>query len=323
MPSWNDLLQEFTDKADDTERTTWLSEQQRSYFDQLSGHLGQRDGTMERNVLYYGSAFLQKPVEANLLSISHEDINGFMSVIFGMDWSKNLTLILHTPGGSPTAAQTIVEYLRAKFTDLEVIIPAMAMSAGTMISLASDRIIMGRQSQLGPIDPQLTLAGRLMSARAVVEQFERATREILENPATARVWAPITQSLGPALLQDAQNALDYSQDMVAAWLARWMFKEDPDAVERAKQVASHFNDASRHKSHGRRIDLAEAAQQGLNVARLEDDQALQEFVLTVYHLLTIVFEHTPATKLIIGSNGRAWIKNQAIPMTPPAQMPPN
>ena len=61
-----------------------------------------------RHVIFYGSAFLQKPqAPADRLQITHEDVNAFMSVMHGMTWSKNLTLLLHTPGGVTNAAETI------------------------------------------------------------------------------------------------------------------------------------------------------------------------------------------------------------------------
>ena len=91
--------------------------------------------------------------------ITKEDINGFMSIVKGLDCSKGLTLILHTPGGIPVAAESIVKYLREKFNNIEVIIPTYAMSAGTMIALGADNIIMGKHSFLGPIDPQFMLSG--------------------------------------------------------------------------------------------------------------------------------------------------------------------
>ncbi|WP_337461520.1 hypothetical protein [Jutongia sp.] len=77
-----------------------------------------------------------------------------MTCIHGMDCSKGLDLVLHTPGDSPAAAEAIVNYLRAKFgNDIRVIVPQLAMSAGTMIACSAKQIIMGKQSSLGPIDP--------------------------------------------------------------------------------------------------------------------------------------------------------------------------
>ena len=62
-------------------------------------------------------------------------MTGFMNALKGMDCSKGLDLILHTPGGSPAAAEAIVSYLRSKFhNDIRVIVPQISMSAGTMIA---------------------------------------------------------------------------------------------------------------------------------------------------------------------------------------------
>jgi hypothetical protein len=185
------------------------------------------------------------------------------------------------------------------------------MSAGTMISLAGTRIVMGRQSQLGPIDPQMPLGGRFVSARAIVDQFERAKREIMADTQAAHVWAPVLQALGPALLQEAQNALDYGETMVARWLEHGMFNGQPEAHVHAKAAARHFNDAFNHKSHGRRIDRDEARAQRIVVEDLESDQVLQDAALTAYHMATIIFEKGPGSKLLASDAGRTWMKNLA------------
>ncbi len=244
-----------------------------------------------------------------MLSVSTEDMNGFMSCIYQMDWSKGLTLILHTPGGDPNAANAIVDYLRQKFDRFDVIVPVISMSAGTMMALAADKIVMGRQSQLGPIDPQWMMGGRSMSARAIVEQFDRARSEILENNVAAHVWAPVLSQVGPSLLQESQNALDYSEQMVARWLTQWMKSGDADPVSAGGAIARHFNDASTHKSHGRRINREEAAGVGVVIEELEENDALQEAVLTAYHLMTIIFEQSLTAKLIASNHGQRWMKN--------------
>jgi Serine dehydrogenase proteinase len=309
VPSWNELLDEFEGVGDDTQRAAWLSRRLPAALRTVRERRG------GRNVLFYASAFLQKPATpAPSLQITHEDLNGFMSVIHEMDWSRGLTLLMHTPGGVTNAAETIVSYLGSKFNkggrpDFEVIVPAYAMSAGTMISLASTRIVMGRQSQLGPIDPQMPLGGRFVSARAIVDQFERAKGEIMSDTKTAHVWAPVLQSLGPALLQEAQNALDYGEQMVARWLEHGMFRGHPHAHAMAKAAAHHFNDAFNHKSHGRRIDRDEARAQRIEVEDLETDQVLQDAALTAYHMATIIFEKGPGAKVLVSDSGRTWMKN--------------
>ncbi|AXJ08681.1 SDH family Clp fold serine proteinase [Arthrobacter sp. PM3] len=306
MATWNDLVEQFNATPED-QKSNWLV----GGFTQALQQVGREVGG--RNVILYGSAFLQKQnVPGAAISITHEDINGFMATVNGLDRAKGLTLILHTPGGVTNATETIVSYLRQCFTSLEVIVPAFAMSAGTMISLASSHIIMAKHGQLGPIDPQMPLpGGATQSARAIVEQFDKAKAEISANPIAAHAWAPVTSSLGPALLQEASNALAYSEEIVANWLTDYMFANETDAKARGQRVAQHFNDASRHKSHGRRIGVKEAEEQGLSVAKLEDSQPLQEAVLDAYHRMTIMFEQTMMTKIIWSSEGKSWMKNWA------------
>lgn len=192
-----------------------------------------------------------------------------------------------------------------------------------MIALACERIVMGRQSQLGPIDPQMGVGGRNISARAIVEQFERARVEIVGDAdrgiagdlSMAHVWAPVLATIGPALLQEAQNALDYSERMVARWLADYMFAGRDDAEAKGLSIAQHFNDASKHLSHGRRIDREEARREGVDVDDLEDSQELQEEILTLYHLMTIAFQNSTASKMIEGTSGGRWVKNWIPPGT--------
>ena len=308
MATWSSLVQEFK-QLPDQEKTEWLSTQMTGSLQRISQV---RAGS---NVLLYGTAFLQKPrAPTSGIQITREDLNGLMSCLHGMNWNKQLTLILHTPGGEINAAETIVEYLRSKFDFIETIIPAFAMSAGTSIALASNQIIMGRQSQMGPIDPQMPYSGRYISAQAVVDQFEKANREILKDHNSAHVWAPILASLGPSLITESQNALDYGEKMVAEWLESYMFSDISDGNDRAsmaKKAARYFNDGQRHKSHGRRIDRSEARKAKIRVEDLENKAYpdLQDAVLTTYHLMTILFEQSSTTKIILAPHVLGWIKH--------------
>ena len=91
-----------------------------------------------------------------------------------MDWEGDeLDLILHSPGGSPEAAEAVVSYLRSCFSHVRVIVPQLAMSAATMIACSADEVILGKHSFLGPIDPQLvlptSLGVRMVPAQAVLD----------------------------------------------------------------------------------------------------------------------------------------------------------
>lgn len=79
-----------------------------------------------------------------------------MENVHRLDKRKGLDLILHTPGGDLTATEQIITYLHSSFDgNIRAIIPQMAMSAGSMIAVSCPQIIMGKQSCLGPFDPQM------------------------------------------------------------------------------------------------------------------------------------------------------------------------
>ncbi len=304
MPSWTQLADEFNALPAGPARIRWFQARQVEYIKATSTR---REG---RNILVYASAFLQKPdCPFHYQAITSEDLNGLMSCLHGMDCKKGLTLVLHTPGGSPNAAQTLVGYLRSKFDYIEVIIPAYAMSAGTMISLACDLIIMGRQSQMGPIDPIINNGPKAHYAGAIVAQFAEAANHIRDDPKNAHVWASILAPLGPSLYQEAKHALEYGRETVQKWLAEYMLKGDSERGKKAARIAKHFNDTGAHKSHGRRIDRTEAREQGLNVIDLEEDQHLQEAVLSLYHLITLLITVDAVTKIMITDSGKVWSKS--------------
>ena len=66
-----------------------------------------------------------------------------------------IDLVLHTPGGLVLAAEQIADALVRHRAQVTVFVPHYAMSGGTLIALAADRIVMDRNAVLGPVDPQL------------------------------------------------------------------------------------------------------------------------------------------------------------------------
>jgi Serine dehydrogenase proteinase len=311
MASWADLVKQV-ESLHPQARGQWV-------LDQAKVQVGRLATLTNQNVIFYASGFLQKPqVAGQFLSITAEDINGFMTCIHGMDCSKGLLLLLHTPGGSPDAAATIVSYLWSKFTKIEVLIPTYAMSAGTMIAMAGNNIIMGRQSQLGPTDPQLIMNNMPHSAHSIVEQFDEAKKEIANSPQLAGAWLPILQPFGPALLQTARKAIAYTQQLVTQWLEQRMLAGEQNAATTSKAIAEHLGGAQ-HGSHGRRIDREAARALGLKVTDLEGKPELQDSALTLYHLATVAFEQGPMSKMMISTNGNQWIKN--VPAPPAMQLP--
>ena len=293
MPDWNQLLNEINaaGSTHDIVRRRNLSN-----LHELTG----------RNVIIYYSGWLQK---RNLegVEVNDADKNGFMTVVHQLDRGKGLDLILHTPGGETAATESLVDYLRAMFgTDIRAFVPQLALSAGTMIACACKVIFMGKQSSLGPIDPQL--GG--IAAHGVVEEFERAHKEISEDPSRIPVWQPIIAKYPPTFIGECEKAIEWSNEMVTEWLQSGMFKgpEEGASLNMIKNIVANLTDHALSKSHDRHLSLESCKEIGLKVCRLEDDQPLQDAVLSVHHACIHTLGATPAFKIIENQEGRAFIQ---------------
>jgi ClpP class serine protease len=87
--------------------------------------------------------------------IDIDDSEQILRAIRMTDPDVPIDLILHSPGGLVLASEQIAYALCAHKADVTVFVPHYAMSGGTLIALAADRVIMDENAVLGPVDPQL------------------------------------------------------------------------------------------------------------------------------------------------------------------------
>lgn len=275
-----------------------------------------------RNTILYATAWTQTGKQIatpEVLSITDEDIQGLMEVIHKLN-GESLDLILHSPGGSIEAAEAFVAYMRTKFSDIRVIIPQAAMSAATMIACSANVIMMGKHSSIGPIDPQFVLQTQLgrqmVPAQSIIDQFDLAKRAS-QDPKKLGAWMPILGQYGPALLVQCDNALKLSRQLVESWVFRYMFGgKNPG---KAKSISGHLANHKNFKTHRRHIDRVQAKEIGLKIEDLEQDQALQDAVLSVFHATTHTLAGTPSAKIIENHLGKAFVKmQQMVVQQPPA-----
>lgn len=302
MPAWGELLRELqphTNAEGEEVPGLSLDDLRTKYIYELSKKTG-------RNVIAYYSGWL-KPGKTQNIDINDSDITGFMNAIKGLDCNKGLDLILHSPGGNPTATEGIVKYLHSKFgDDIRVIVPQMAMSAGTMLACSSKKIIMGKHSCLGPIDPQY--GG--VPAHNIVTEFREAKSD-LDNDIRAKVyWELQLKKYPAAFFYTVVDAIKLSSTLVTEWLTNYMFANEPkdDVRKKVKKIVGKLN--ANNKSHSRHFTYDFCKGLGLNVDALEDDQELQELVLSIHHAFVITMDATPATKIIENQNGTRYITNQ-------------
>ncbi|MCI5212682.1 MAG: serine protease, partial [Candidatus Electrothrix sp. ATG2] len=196
----------------------------------------------KRDTIVYASAYAsgKNGIPPFALSVSTEDIQGFMTAINGLKGDK-LDLILHSPGGSLEAAEQIVNYLRAKYSHIRAIIPQNAMSAATMIACAADVIIMGKQSAIGPIDPQITIPTQhgpfTAPAQAILDEFDKAKEEVIAKPQVAPLWVSKMKNYPPGIFNICKDTVELAKEKVDQWIYQYMFKSDEKLKQKAKEIA--------------------------------------------------------------------------------------
>ena len=91
--------------------------------------------------------------------IERDDTLGFVDLLHNIQPGTAVDLLLHTGGGQVDACEKIINLLQAHVEQgkLRVVVPEMAKSAGTILSLIADEILMSSTSELGMIDPQFAL----------------------------------------------------------------------------------------------------------------------------------------------------------------------
>ena len=292
MPNWANLLKQINQLGSPHDFL------RRKYVSSLSKYTG-------RNVICYYSGWLQKPEVGPATAVNDNDKNGLMTTINGLDISKGLDLILHTPGGDTAATESIVDYLWQKFQgDIRCFVPQMAMSAGTMIACSCKEIWMGKQSSLGPVDPQF--GG--IPAHGVLEEFKRAYDEIIADPRTIPIWQPVVAKYNPAFIGECEKAVKWSASLVKEWLTRNMIRSNPNRDAVVDGIVSELIDHSVSLAHNRHLSNLKCKEMGLVIKDLETDQKLQDRVLSIHHIYCHTLSSTAAFKIIENNLGVAYIQ---------------
>lgn len=301
MPTWGQLLGEI--------RTQIQAGDQQAFDTVRNKYLKDLSSFTGRDTIIYATRWTSGDAPPNLVSITDEDIHAFMEAVSGLK-CENLDLIIHSGGGSAEATDAIVSYLRQKFKHIRIIIPQAAMSAGTMLACSADIIVMGKQSSIGPIDPQFILQTAVgvqaIPAHAILEQFKKAQEDCSANPKNLNSWLPMLSQYGPALLVRCQDQIDFGKELVGNWLKAYMFKDE--GVEIPDKIAEYLSNHGNFKTHGKHISIEKAMEIGLKIEQLEINQDFQDKVLSAFHATMHAFGSTNTAKIIANQNGNCFLK---------------
>lgn len=289
MPSWSEIVTEVNSYSD---VGLELDKKRKSYLDQIASITG-------NNVIAYYSGWLKAP-DAPHVSIDEQDKNAFMTTVYKLDKTKGLDLILHTPGGDIAATESIVTYLKSIFKgNVRAFIPQISMSAGTMIAMSCKEIIMGEQSSLGPIDPQM--GG--IACQAVIDEFKRAVDEVSKNSAALGLWQTIISKYHPTFLTACENAVAWSAKLAEQWL------KDVNPEINFSKIQEVFLNHKSSYSHSRHLSKQDCKDAGLKIIDLEKKPELQDAVLSLHHCYMILLDKFLISKIVENNVNGRYIQN--------------
>ena len=238
-------------------------------------------GTNRRLVAFFTS--FNFPV-----SIGDEDADMLEDVLRAtLQSDGKLVLMINSPGGDLLAAERIVNICRSHSAQgrYSVIVPKMAKSAATVISLGAHQILMSRTSELGPIDPQvlMTVAGegaRLVPAHEVIESYDDLMQKAER---TKGQLAPFLQQLeryDATKIRHIKSVQALCESIAVRTLQVGMMSdvEESAIAEKIKQ----FLDPARTGVHGRPIYPDAAKECGLNIELLDLRGALWGNIWDLY-----------------------------------------
>jgi len=191
--------------------------------------------------------------------IGHHDPDDIAEIIQAVD-GKSADIFVQTPGGSADACEKIISVLRKKFDDYRVIVPSWAKSAGTVIALSSSKIVLGINSELGPIDPHFRIGENLVPCQVVAADTGLALH--------IRTMADLASK---RMRQMAFDLLERGM----------MHGKDKTEID---EVIAKISDSAGYMSHGAVIDFSEATNLGLSAEYLEPNDEVWRRIWLLYCL---------------------------------------
>ena len=209
-----------------------------------------------------------------------------------------LYFCITTPGGSAEMTEIMVDVMRKFYKEVYFVVPDYAYSAGTILCMSGDKIFMNYYSSLGPIDPQILVNGKFVSAQGYIDQFEMI-KEKSKNGTITAIEAQMALNLNLADLNFYIQARNLAVSLLKKWLVQYKFKDwirhqttgqlvtDDERNSRAEKIAHLLGDNSIWHSHGRHIGMETLKNEiGLKIEDLGETPNLQKAIQD-YHSLAI------------------------------------
>lgn len=211
--------------------------------------------------------------------IAQDVIDLFIDQLDCINVADRIILYLYTRGGDIAVAWNIVNLLRMYCDDLIVVVPHKAHSAGTVISLGANKIIMTKQATLSPIDPSIITplnpappinpaTALPVSVEAVNGYIELAQSEfgLKDEDAMSKILIKLSEYVHPLVLGQVYRSRDQIRKLAGQLLANQI----GDEKARTKLIEFLCGDSG---SHDYTINRREAKNKwGLAIEKPNDEQ---------------------------------------------------
>jgi len=192
-----------------------------------------------------------------------------------------LDVFIYSRGGSIDVPWRIATALRAASDEWNMLVPFRANSAATLLGLGADEIILGRQGELGPIDPIMGIQRQVpqpggppvsMQENLSVEdvmaygRFVRERAGLSDQDALARSLDKLAERLDAVSLGNAYRTHTHIREVARRML---LSRRDPTTEQAMATIIETL--AERVYAHGHAIGLSEAADIGLPVKPAPDE----------------------------------------------------
>ena len=202
-------------------------------------------------------------VSGRLCMIDDNDTLPFVDLLHNVQANHPVDLLLHTTGGDIDTAEKLIGMVRrlVDTAELRIVVPDLAKSAGTLMVLGADRVVMSDMSELGPIDPQAQLFDRWQSVQNYLDAYREHDSRLKTDPnnMASRI---MLGKLDPATLKLCEAAISRARQAAEALLMRGMFRNGGNWT----RTVSELLDTTRWLSHGQLISWEDARDPILGLA---------------------------------------------------------
>ncbi len=198
--------------------------------------------------------------------MAEKDVAAFYDCLHQLEEIDQLDLILHTGGGEVQTARKLVDLLHEKARQVCVLVPYKARSAGTLICLGADKVVMGPMAELSPIDPQISMRGNFsgdgpksMSAEDI-RCFRLMAQEWFGVEANGiEMLTLLSEKIFPTTLTEFYRATEQVRQIAEALFARQ--RPDLEATQRVQRIhhllyGFHSHDAYLNQQDAQAAGLA-------------------------------------------------------------------